>query len=558
MLKMEIFKGNIVFILFIFNTILYGQSYIQKIDSLKAKLDENISDADFVNLNLEIGELITNFSTIEAEIYFKQALKKLNSNYHFTDKNKKLVSTYNYLGRIERRKNNYHKALEYYFKELKLNERQKDTLRIGKTYHDIAKLYSSKREYDKAIYYVEKALPLRKNDNKNYGMTLRNYGKFLYLIKDFDNALIALDSAKFYSKNNPIHLADVKTIYAKIYRTQNKLHKSLKIFKEAVQTFKAHQKIERKANVFIDLAVVNRLLNHNTKALKYLDSAQIIHQKFKNKKVISNIYLERYKIYNKEKNYKKALENHITYKKYSDSVFTIKKIKDAATIEQNYKHEKSEAIRDIQFEANRNHLQEVAKRHKIQKILYSALLILSTITIIFFIIFYRNKKQVHLKNIQKKELESELLNEKIVFLKYKIDKLLAESKMHVDFKEELAEKLKKIKLKIHSKELVDKYQSILIQIENQTQTDKRIDLTTNLSGTEDVGLELKITKQFPELTKNEREICQLLYLNLSTKEILNIRNTTESAIKSARYRIRKKLQIPKNMELELFIQNSLN
>lgn len=97
----------------------------------------------------------------------------------------------------------------------------------------------------------------------------------------------------------------------------------------------------------------------------------------------------------------------------------------------------------------------------------------------------------------------------------------------------------RIKKTSNSKELAHKYQSILRQIENQNNTEKRIDFTINSREVENIGIELKITKRFPELTKTEREICHLLHLNLSTKEIINIRSTTKSAIKSTRYRIKK-------------------
>ena len=63
-----------------------------------------------------------------------------------------------------------------------------------------------------------------------------------------------------------------------------------------------------------------------------------------------------------------------------------------------------------------------------------------------------------------------------------------------------------------------------------------------------------ISNKYPSLTKTEREICSLLRLNLSIKEIASIRNSTTDSVKAIRYRIRKKMEIPKSQELENYIQ----
>jgi predicted nucleic acid-binding Zn ribbon protein len=53
----------------------------------------------------------------------------------------------------------------------------------------------------------------------------------------------------------------------------------------------------------------------------------------------------------------------------------------------------------------------------------------------------------------------------------------------------------------------------------------------------------KLKDTFPELTKMELELCGLMKLNLSIKEIAAIKNNTQETIKTARYRLRKKLKI---------------
>ena len=58
---------------------------------------------------------------------------------------------------------------------------------------------------------------------------------------------------------------------------------------------------------------------------------------------------------------------------------------------------------------------------------------------------------------------------------------------------------------------------------------------------------------FPTLTKNDLRIISLLRLNLSTKEIAALLNITVRAVEQARYRLKKRLDLPVNTDLGVYI-----
>jgi DNA-binding CsgD family transcriptional regulator len=66
----------------------------------------------------------------------------------------------------------------------------------------------------------------------------------------------------------------------------------------------------------------------------------------------------------------------------------------------------------------------------------------------------------------------------------------------------------------------------------------------------------KLNKVSSGLTSNERRLSALLVLNMSTKDISSITYQSVLSIKTARYRLRKKLGLDKNENLILFL-NSL-
>lgn len=58
-----------------------------------------------------------------------------------------------------------------------------------------------------------------------------------------------------------------------------------------------------------------------------------------------------------------------------------------------------------------------------------------------------------------------------------------------------------------------------------------------------------LERKYPSLTNNEKKLCSLLRLKLSSKEIASILNITPKSVEVNRYRLRKKMKITKNEKL---------
>lgn len=63
----------------------------------------------------------------------------------------------------------------------------------------------------------------------------------------------------------------------------------------------------------------------------------------------------------------------------------------------------------------------------------------------------------------------------------------------------------------------------------------------------------KIKRAFPTLTGNEIRLVTLMKMNLSTKEIASILNVTPESVNKARYRLRKKINLPTDQNLQDYI-----
>ncbi len=63
----------------------------------------------------------------------------------------------------------------------------------------------------------------------------------------------------------------------------------------------------------------------------------------------------------------------------------------------------------------------------------------------------------------------------------------------------------------------------------------------------------RLRKKYPQLTPNDHKLCALLRMNLNTKEISHILKITAPSTEISRIRLRKKLDLPKGINLTQFI-----
>lgn len=469
----------------------------KSIDSLNVIINTIKSDSlkvdALLNLSNHYGEV--DFSATEDLIY--QAISIINSiqgkSKYWYDKE---AVAYDKLGVMQRKASNYEKALAFYLKALSIKETQKDSSNIGRSFHNLGMLFRFQKKYKKAKYYFEKAINIRLklNDSSKIATSLNMYGIIFSKLKQQDSAIYYYEKAK------------------KIY--SNELQLSLKYLEEAEQI----------------------VAHHNSK------------------KHLLRIYQQRYLIAKKANNYKKALEFKNIYSKYKDSIYDIEKEKRITTLELNYKHQKEKLADSLKFVNEKREINLITTTEQTKNKLYFILLMLSLASIFGLFLFIRNKKKLNEVRISKECLKRELLDEKLKQTTYRAECMITDNKIRKQFKKDLLSRIKTLKDNADSKSLRE-YQSLVAELQSQINTEKRLDAISESLIKIDEIFESKLYDLCPTLNKGELEICTLIRINLSLKEIMNIKGTSMASIKSYRYRIRKKLGIPKSVELELFIQN---
>lgn len=107
---------------------------------------------------------------------------------------------------------------------------------------------------------------------------------------------------------------------------------------------------------------------------------------------------------------------------------------------------------------------------------------------------------------------------------------------------ELNDKIKKNQVDNVSEkiqELVDSMRDNLVVDKHRQVRAKNIEVISN-------EFREKLKSRYPDLTKTEIEMCELIRLELSNSEISRVRNISQNSARMARYRLKKKLNLQEN------------
>ena len=157
-----------------------------------------------------------------------------------------------------------------------------------------------------------------------------------------------------------------------------------------------------------------------------------------------------------------------------------------------------------------------------------------------------NESRLELKEIEKKQALMSIENEKLY---QKIDgknRELAISTMSMIKKNQF---LSKIKKDLNNLDSISKVTSVIKIIDRHLNNTDDWKFFEEAFNNADKDFLQKVKGMHPSLTNNDLRLCAYLRLNLSSKDIAPLLNITLSSVEIKRYRLRKKMHLPKNERL---------
>ncbi|SNR15295.1 Probable transmembrane protein of unknown function. Tetratricopeptide repeats containing protein [Tenacibaculum jejuense] len=546
---------SVIFFFFILS------SFSQEKDSIVVnflnKIDNAPNDSLKVQHLLDLGTYQKSRNTDKLPTYHQQVREILKKNSYDNIKHHKTLLIQS--GVYKRRSLDYSGALKDYLAAQKIIIETNDSIYLGVNYGNIAMLYKFKNECDKAIVNFKKAIKTNTN-NKNHrllGINYSNIAKCYAEMDKIDSAFYAFDKGIYHSK-----LAEAYDVLQGVYGNKASLLLDQKRYEEALPLQLNFLKYTKSVNKYLSQTITNRnlaetyfQLKNNDKALFYANEAIKLGNKINMISRIYDVYKIRGEIYKSAGKLDLAFNDLKTYNKIQKDINVVNNAKKFKEIEMTHSFEKARITDSIVNAEERRRIELQLEKEEIQKQLYLASLVITLIIgLLVLYLGYLLYLKIKRKNKIKQDLLSnqiDELNTEVTTKKEEVNELLTETIIHLRSKEKLAENLSKLS---HEEEGVS-LKSIIADLKADKLEDAKIVvLKQNI---ESLNYEfLKNLKNLhPNLTKTDIEVCSFIKIGLSRKEISNLRKTSLDAIKSTRFRLKKKLKLTAEESLDEYIRS---
>lgn len=414
-------------------------------------------------------------------------------------------------------------ALKHYQQYLNLVEESGDSLGIGMGHISIANCYSFKKQLDTAAIYYLKGLSL-----------LEKHG-------------------------TPSHIAIAASNLAQNYLNRNKPLPAMTYLKRVMKIDRAEGWQRGLAKDMLDLARSYSMAANYKMAKVYFDSALVISRKVNNLELTFTIYSWMAEFDQQKGDYKSAFENFTKYHYLRDSLIGESTQKEIAALKTKYKIGRKEA----ELQKNKAKIAELERAEADRQLrfwfLITGLCLLAMVAYKFHRDRQRNKKLYAIKQellqnkLEKEKLQSSWLEERVGLQQQDLTDLALEITRKNAFAEEMLSRLEMLE-KNAEPPFKKEVRELKILANNNLQFDKeREALAINVEQVNRAFYQ-KLNKRFGNLSPNELELCGLIRMNFSNKDIAALKGISANSAKMARYRLRKKLALDPEENIVAFLQ----
>ncbi|APZ45831.1 hypothetical protein BW723_05755 [Polaribacter reichenbachii] len=455
----------------------------------------------------------------------------------------------------------YTKSYDCLWKTLLLIDKVDNLGLKSLVYLRLGRIYSYYKREKESIKYLKKALEVQKELANTKNGTKSNLVPYYYAItatyRELDHPEKGkkyLDSCYyFFDKNNVLtNKANLDFEKANILSSQNKNTEALEIMEDIYPWFKENSPsylvlfYKYWGDIYFDINDLNKSEELYLKSLKtssdfnsHIDFSPLVYEQ------LAAVYL-------KKKNYFKAFKNIEKAKELDAKFFDSRSSENLTLLEikDDYRTEKERQEKIIQDQYLR-HLEQEEKITNLQNIILIGSIIF---LLILGFIFFKNLRAKHAaeKELIRKTKEIEIQKTReLLELK---NRELAASALQLIEKDEFLKDLKtKVreggeKVKIH--ELNKVLRSVSVNNNKNWEEFRARFIEVNKD------FYNQIFEKFPNLSQGDQKICALIKLNFSSKEMARLLGISVESVHTVRHRIRKKMKLPRSVNLEDYI-NSL-
>lgn len=471
----------------------------------------------------------------------------------------------NNIGLIHWKTGDYPKAIACFLQGLKIDEQRHDDLGVAQALNNIGNIYAEQQDYEPALRYYFKALTLKKKfpaESGNMAITYDNIGSTYFDQQKYPEALkYFFESMKNWPEQNKegraVNLSNIGLVYTKLQAYPQ----ALSYFAQALPMQQALDDQDNMVSTLEGLASVYEQTGDLAKSQAYAQQCLNIAQKIGDRQKASSAYQLLAELANQQNQSAKAYQYHVLYTQIKDSILNESNTRKVAVLQANYETQKKKAeIQLLQEEKSR----EVLIRNLLG-IGFLASFVIGGLVFSRQRLKIRGEKELSDKNqqiflAQQALSEAEITNSQIQEkqLKEQLEfrnRELTTQTLNIIQKNALMEEVRELINEIlqanagPDRTSSVKYSRLIKLIDYSFSLDKDWDEFKLYFEQVHQDFFVRLKAKYPDLTSGELRLSALVKLNLNLKETATILGISPESVKTSRYRLRKKLNLPEEQNL---------
>jgi len=429
--------------------------------------------------------------------------------------------------------------------------------------NNIGLVYSNQKPYyDKALLYFKEYLKISieaDNETEIMGANM-NIGMQFQRMQQFDSAEyyynIAFDLAKKLDKKH--HIAISYSFLAEIENMKGNDKQYRKFAFKSINILKKEGYLIDLAAAYYDLSDWFLENNNIDSSLYYSNAMFDIADEYELGMYKQNALLRLSDIYKSDKDYRKAYDNLRAYIELKDSIISQETKEKLAQLQTIYEVE----IKDKEIENLR-----ITERLQSRKELFYLFIIITVIIVSGIIIFsfvvkrrkdrlvskqriiiHEKEKELSMLELEKSKANEKELETKLAFKTRQLTTHAVSMMQKNKLMHELSDSMAKVSKYVND-DKKNEIRKLQQQIKRSLNVEKDWELFKMYFEQVNKDFFTKLLKKVPSLSSNDLRLSALIRLNMNIKEAASVFNVEPASVKSARYRLRKKLELDQEDDL---------
>ncbi len=458
-------------------------------------------------------------------------------------------------GNILKKKGDYQPALDSFYKALNIYYALNDTVMQLESFNNIANLYMDIANDSMAMTYYYKAEKLLGEDTSsvNSAAIYINLGVVMYNRKEYDSAVYYYKkSLRVYQQiNNEFEMAGVYQNIGNALIAKHDYKQGLEKLEAAIKLFEKKQYLADIANISLDIGNAYMEVGDYQKARRYLQEALRLSDSINNYYIKNKSHLALYNYYLQKQDFNSALHYYKMYIVEKDSIAGIEIQNKILELKTKYET----AYKENQIKLLKKNEKTQKEKNRLLLILLFLLLVIFILITVFFIMKRRQERKTEMVIREKERLRAKQLLKENEFKSNQLAthalNMMHKNKLLIELQNEL--------------ELVTQNAATMDHQQLRRITHLKKAIVQNINSEKDWKLFKHyfdflnpsffntLKEQFPSLTTYDVRLAALIKLNLNNLEIATVLNISSGSVKTARYRLKKKLKLSQSDDLDRFI-----